>query len=361
MKSFKSILVVVTLRIGDVLLTTPLIRSLRQSWPDAKIDVLVFKGTEGVLMGNSDIHQILTVLPRPKFLPHFLFLLSLWRKYDLAISTMSSDRPSIYARIAGKYCVGEIEAGVKHEWKRKMLSNSIEPDIVGTHTVLNHLRMVDALGGARSYEVVAPSKAGDISSLHEKLSFDVEREPYVVLHTHAMYVYKAWHQDAWIELAWSLRKCGFRIILTGGSGAEELTSVQKLKQLMPEDTVELAGRLSFSELSYLLSKAHAYVGPDTVVTHLSAAIGIPTVALFGPSNPVKWGPWPKGYDKDEGPYRMVGTQHVGNVVLLQGGGECVPCMGEGCDRHINSLSRCLQELSVESVKAALSGLGLEMK
>jgi len=82
---------------------------------------------------------------------------------------------------------------------------------------------------------------------------------------------------------------------------------------------------------------------------LAAAVGTPTVALFGPSNPVKWGPWPKGYAKDKEPYQMVGTQQVGNVVVLQGTGECVPCMEEGCDRHINSMSRCLQELPSQHV------------
>jgi len=154
-----------------------------------------------------------------------------------------------------------------------------------------------------------------------------------------------------------LEEKGMRIVLTGGNDATEMANVKALQQLMPAGTVNVAGELGFSEVAYLLSKAQAYVGPDTVVTHLAAAVGTPTVALFGPSNPVKWGPWPKGYDKDEEPYHMVGTQYVGNVVLLQGGGDCVPCMEEGCDRHINSLSRCLQELSVTSVLMALSGLG----
>jgi heptosyltransferase-3 len=122
----------------------------------------------------------------------------------------------------------------------------------------------------------------------------------------------------------------------------------------------MAGKLSLAESAFLISRAKCYVGPDTALTHVAAALGTPTVALFGPSNPVKWGPWPRGYNADSNPYQMRGTQHVGNVVLLQGEGDCVPCMEEGCDRRITSLSACLQGMPVEKVVAALGELGLSL-
>jgi len=84
--------------------------------------------------------------------------------------------------------------------------------------------------------------------------------------------------------------------------------------------------------------------------------GAPTVALFGPSNPVKWGPWPQGYAQPQNPYRLRGTQRVANVILLQGAGDCVPCMEEGCERHVRSLSDCLQKLSSQEVIAAAQSL-----
>ena len=58
------ILVVALRRLGDVLLTTPLIRSLKRAWPDAAIDVLVFRGTEGILAGNPDIADVITMPER---------------------------------------------------------------------------------------------------------------------------------------------------------------------------------------------------------------------------------------------------------------------------------------------------------
>ena len=61
-----SVLVVVTRRIGDVLLTTGLIRSLKHAWPSTFIDVLVFSGTEGVLAANPDIRRVITIAERPR-------------------------------------------------------------------------------------------------------------------------------------------------------------------------------------------------------------------------------------------------------------------------------------------------------
>lgn len=358
MREPKRILVVVTLRIGDVLLTTPLIRSLRRAWPQAHITALVFAGTEGILKNNPDVDDFITVVRRPRFFEHFRLLLRLWRSYDLAISTMTNDRATIYARIGGKYAVGAIDAGTKHQWKRNLLSQYSETEIVNTHTVLNYLRLADMVGAKRCYEVVVGWRDEHIATVRAAIPFDMEVQPYVVLHAFPMYVYKAWKKEAWLELATWLEEKGMRIVLTGGNDPAELANVKALQQLMPAGTVNVSGGLGFSEVAYLLSEARAYVGPDTVVTHLAAAVGTPTVALFGPSNPVKWGPWPKGYDKDEEPYRMIGTQHVGNVMLLQGEGDCVPCMEEGCERHINSLSRCLQELPVISVQMALNDLGV---
>jgi len=350
------ILVVVTLRIGDVLLATPLIRSLRRAWPEAKIDALVFAGTEGILAANPDLNQVITIVQRPPLSQHLHFLLRLWRSYDLALSLVAGDRPTLYARIAGKRCIGMTLAGGKHSWKRWLLSQPVQFDNIDTHTVLMNLKFADLLGVPRCHEVVASWRKEDEVAVRNVLPFDPDARAYAVLHVHPMYLYKAWRREAWVELADWLNGQGMRIVLTGGNSSDEIAYVSGLLDLLPRDAVDVAGKLSLSGVAYLLSKARAYIGPDTVVTHLAAALGTPTVALFGPSNPVKWGPWPKGYDEDRNPYRMRGTQRVNNVLLLQGDGDCVPCMEEGCDRHIASLSNCLQNLSVANAVMALHEL-----
>ena len=95
------VLVVILRRLGDVLLTTPLIRSVKRAYPQASIDALVFAGTEGILAGNPDLAEIITVPQRSSFLDTLSLIARLFRRYDLALSTQTGDRPTALAVIAG--------------------------------------------------------------------------------------------------------------------------------------------------------------------------------------------------------------------------------------------------------------------
>jgi len=79
---------------------------------------------------------------------------------------------------------------------------------------------------------------------------------------------------------------------------------------------------------------------------------VPTVALYGPTDPRTWGPWPVGgLDR---PWDAAGTvQHRGNVWLVQNPLPCLPCQLEGCERRLDSHSQCLDELSPSQVVAAV--------
>jgi heptosyltransferase-3 len=353
------ILVSVTLRIGDVLLSTPVIRSLRLAWPQAKIDVLVFEGTEGVLLRNPDIDRVITVPPRPRFWQHLRLILSLFRRYDLALTTLLGDRPTLYTWIAGKTRIGMQDGSKKEHWKQYLLTHWANFKHVDSHTVLTNLGLVDLLGIKRNHEVVVAWSPADEISVAAALPFDIRAETFAVLHMSPKYSYKMWQREGWMELAKWLAENGIRCVLTGSSDPAELAYVEGIYRSMPPTTVSVAGKLGLAENAFLISRARYYVGPDTALTHMAAALGTPTIALFGPSNPVKWGPWPKGYEQYTNPYRMKGTQRVNNVVLVQGAGDCVPCMGEGCDRHNASLSDCLQNLPAAKVIAAIHDLSGE--
>jgi heptosyltransferase-3 len=353
------ILVTVTLRIGDVLLSTPVIRSLRMAWPQAKIDVLVFEGTEGVLLRNTDIDRVITVPVRPRFWQHLRLILNLFRRYDLALTTQLGDRPTLYTWIAGKIRLGMQDGSEKEHWKQYLLTRWANFEHVYNHTVLTNLGLVDLLGIKRNNEVVVAWSPSDEISVAAALPFDICSETFAVLHMSPKFSYKMWQQNGWIELAKWLAENGIRSVLTGSSDPAELAYVDQIYRSMPSTTVTVSGKLSLGGNAFLISRAKYYVGPDTALTHMAAALGTPTVALFGPSNPVKWGPWPKGYEKHHNPYSLKGTQRVNNVVLVQGEDDCVPCMKEGCDRHNASLSDCLQNLPAAKVIAAILKLSGE--
>jgi heptosyltransferase-3 len=180
------------------------------------------------------------------------------------------------------------------------------------------------------------------------------------VHPVALFAYKSWPAQGWEALLRWLQKEGLQVALTGGPAKAEREFCEALAR---HGARNLAGALSFGELAELIRGARLYVGPDTSVTHVAAACGTPTLALFGPSNPVKWGPWPRGVVADPSPWQMLARpwQHKGNVLLLQGVqppelGRCVPCRLEGCERHVASASRCLTEMPAETVIQAAARL-----
>ena len=348
----RTILVIVTRRIGDVLLTTPLIRSLKRAWPAAAIDVLVFAGTQDVLAANPDIRRVIAVAERPQWRDHFTLLWSVARRYDIALSVVPSDRPTLYAWLAGRWRAGLVVDAPKHRWKTWLLQRWAPFDNRDTHTVLMHLALAAALDIAPWYEVVAAWRESDCAELARQLPFALT-EPYAVLHTFPKFNYKMWQGVAWVEVAQWLQMRGVRVVLSGGGDADELDYVDTIAREIP-GAIDLAGKLTLSQVACLLAHARGYVGPDTAVTHMAAALGIPVVAFYGPTDPVKWGPWPAGYAGAVNPWRRLGTQVVNNVTLIQGAAACAPCFNEGCNRNVASFSDCLQQLASSTVVAALA-------
>jgi heptosyltransferase-3 len=152
-------------------------------------------------------------------------------------------------------------------------------------------------------------------------------------------------------LAAGLRGRGLNIVATGGPAAAERTYLDDVWRDLP-DVVRVDGRLSWPELATLLAGARVFLGPDTSVTHLAAATGCPTVALFGPTDPRLWGPVPaEGLDPM---WAASGTiQRRKNVWLVQNPLPCLPCQNEGCERHLLSFSRCMDELTPAQVLRAI--------
>jgi heptosyltransferase-3 len=345
-----SVLVIVPRRIGDVLLATPVVRSLKRAWPETGIDMLVFEGTEGFVTASADVRRVFTVPQRPSFAQHARLLAPLLRRYDLALSLVPGDRPTLYAYLAGRRRVGLLVASRKHWWKRALLDAWVPFDNLNTHTVLMHLALLAAIGVPPVREVVPAFGSADKAAAEAFLE-PLHSARYAVLHPYPKFRYKMWSEQGWIEVARWLEQQGLRVVVTGGPDAAERDYAQRIAA-GAGGVLDLSGKISLGSLAAVLSGAALYIGPDTAVTHAAAALGIPTIALFGPSDPVKWGPWPSGHTSAENPWRRHGDQQVHRVRLIQGRARCVPCMKEGCEGHVESSSDCLAHLSPQVVIAA---------
>jgi heptosyltransferase III len=334
------VLVVALRRLGDVLLTTPLMRSIKRAFPAASIEALVFAGTEGILAGNPDLAEVIAIPRRPCAGETLALLRRLARRYDVALSTQSGDRPTALAWVAGRQSAGLIEAdGLSATVKRLALSRSYIADRQ-QHRVRDVLRLTELLGIPAVPEIVCPAGA-----VRSNL---IPAQPYAVVHAAPMFTYKRWTMDGWRALATALRQRGLAVVTSGAKSDRAY-----LDEVWRDcEVTRLDGRLDWPELAATIAAAQAYVGPDTAITHLAAATGTPTVALYGPTDPRLWGPWPVGgLDR---PWTAAGTiQQRGNVWLVQNPLPCLPCQREGCEDHLDSFSQCLDELTATQVISAV--------
>jgi heptosyltransferase-3 len=312
--------------------------------------MLVFAGTQDVVSANPEIRHVWTIAERPSTAAHVELLRSIWRRYDMALSVLAGDRPTFHAWVAGRYRVGTLLADGKSWWKRRLLNEWVPFDNLHTHTVAMNLRLLEPLHIAPIATPVVGWKGDHEQRVREVFPEVDGSRRYAVLHVSPKFAYKAWTIAGWNALARWLAVRELTVVVCGGDSHEEQVYLKEVMQVMHPGSVNVAGRLGLPALGYLLSRAALYVGTDTAVSHMAAAIGTPTIVLFGPSNPVKWGPWPKDFPAGAlSPWKQHGSQRQGNVFLLQGEGDCVPCLSEGCERHVRSLSDCLQQLPAHRV------------
>jgi len=352
----RTILVVVTRQIGDVLLATPLIREAKTLWPEAQVDVIGFQGTMGMLEGNADVRERIATPARQGLAGTWSLARRLWRRYDLALVADPGDRAHLLAWIAaGTRCGVLPRESSSNWWKRRLLSHAVTSggDLGEVHVVSERLALLAPWrgGDAVQPQVVGPADSPVPHALAAQL-----KPRYVVMHTPSMWPYKQWPLAQFRDLASRLAAAGHQVVLTGSAGEHDRACVDAMAGAAVAPWLVDAGVLDFRQLACLLRGAALYIGPDTSVSHMAAACGIPVLGIFGPTNPQRWAPWPGG--QVVAFRRRAEVQTVGNVTLMQADLPCVPCGKAGCEDHRQSPTECLPRIAPERVAAvALRLLG----
>jgi ADP-heptose:LPS heptosyltransferase len=230
------------------------------------------------------------------------------------------------------------------------------------HVVSSTLELAPLVGVTPRGEVVAPGIGPDPE---RRARFEarfnappgaIPGQPIAVLHLCSMSPYKQWTVDGWAATIRWLRAQGFAVALSGGPVQAERAYAGQVIAAAGEPVLNVVGELTLGESAEMIRRAKIYIGPDTGTTHVAAACGTPTIALFGPADPVRWGPWPSNWPVGEEPWARRGSGLRGNVYLMQGEKECVPCRQEGCDRHRESTSDCLTGMPASRVIAVAAQL-----
>ncbi len=352
----RRILVIVTRQIGDVLLTTPLLDAAHARWPAAAIDVLGFAGTLGMLQGRADVAARIEIGARG-WRPMLALLRRLWRRYDLALIAEASDRAHLLGFVAAPLRAGLVPERRAHAWWKRLLLRhavTVEGDRGQTHVATEKLALLAPwLGGAAPTLALSPPPGAPLPDDLERALGDAP----IVVHAPSMWRYKQWPVENFRVVVKALLREGRQVVLTGGTSDGDREKVAPLATLgQAPQLLDACGRLDFAQLATLLARAALYIGPDTSVTHLAAASGVPVVALFGPTNPLRWGPVVSSVGEPAFERRSLVPQRRGRVILMQGPGDCVPCGRAGCDDHRASASACLEGIAPQSVLAEANRL-----
>lgn len=340
----KRALVVVCRYLGDVLLATPLARALKEA--GYHVDWLVAPGTNSIIEKQPFAEHIHIL--EPSWAGTRAAVRATRGRYDVACVINGADRPMLVSLLAAKKVYALVPGRAQDAWKR-WFSTAWMTNTADDHMVHYAIDLADLAGIHPSTEVGLEWSKKDEAAVDKALGWGSDT-PFIHLHPFARWPYKLWPQEKWQTLMQTLVADGHHIVITGAPGEQKQAGT--LAAGLPQEQVRiLAGDLSWAQLACLTHKASAYIGMDTANTHLAASTGTPTIALFGPTDPCRWGPWPRDYTA-KNPYQARsenGIQRVGNVSLMQGVQPCVPCQLEGCDRHPQSHSDCLDSMPVERV------------
>ncbi|MBF0564730.1 MAG: putative lipopolysaccharide heptosyltransferase III [Nitrospirae bacterium] len=370
MNGISKIIVIKLRHIGDVLLTTPVYRALKENFPDASITALINSGTEEMISLNPFVSETIIFDRKVKELSFFKkyakeyeFLKAIKRgRYDLAIDLTGGDRGAIISYLSGaRYRLGK-DSGKPSLWGKKRLYT--RPVVLdgATHVVSQNLALLNAFGikaASRAVEIFVP----------EDVEFSVEKslkargiargEPFVHVHPTARWFFKCWRDDYMATVISWLLKAGVKVSVTSSADARETEMlgniVSRVRDEVPNHAGGLAvfpGTLTLKGLAALSRSSFMFFGVDSAPMHVAAAMDRPVTALFGPSGAFNWGPWDNHGNHSMQYAERNGIQHSGCHTTIQQDWPCVPCGQDGCagTKH----SKCLDDLHPEEIIPILS-------
>jgi len=295
----KKILVLRYRFIGDTILSVPFFRNLRRAEPEAHITWVMAPGSAEVVQGIPYVDEIIFWDPVTRHADSrgghrtlsskIAFIRELRaNRYDKVYVLKRSFSSAIIALLSG----APERVGFDTEGRRFMLTKGVtyRPE---QHEVLSFLDVLRADGVPVTDDYleawISPEEARQADELLRKEGMSAGA-PLLALHPFASYPEKSWPLENFAEAATRLQQSqGLTPVIFGGGGDRKL--LERGVHLFPAGTIDLVGKCNLRVSMAVLQRSSRYIGNDSGIMHLAAAVGVPLVAIFGPTSPDRFGPW----------------------------------------------------------------------
>ncbi|MDD5409371.1 MAG: lipopolysaccharide heptosyltransferase II [Candidatus Omnitrophica bacterium] len=338
---YRRILVVRTDRIGDVLLSTPVIKALRVKYPQAYISMVVAPYARDIVEGNPYLDEVIIY---DKDIKHKSWIRSLKfarrlknKKFDLAVILHPTNRMHLITFLAG------IPGRLGYNRKFGFLNNLARAHVKQEgrmHEAEYNLDLISTLGASGNaqdlFMPIRPESEKWVKDLFTGYGIK-ETDKLLAINPGASCPSKIWPQDNFAKAAEILaKKHNFKVLVV--SGPKDIHLANMIAAKIGDKALNLSGKTSVSQLASILKRCVLFISNDSGPVHIASSLGVPVISIFGRNqaglSPRRWGPLGK---QDKYLHKDVG---------------CLQCLAHNCKKEF----ACLKAISVEDVLSAAESM-----
>jgi lipopolysaccharide heptosyltransferase II len=337
-KDVKNILLIQLGDIGDVVLSMPSLRALRENFADATLIAAVREKAKELIVDCPWVNEVISINQnKRKLLEEVWYQKDFFTRlrqlqFDLSINLRPGDRSAILSFLAGARQRISFYAHDGQLWQNRVPThlNLIDYE-VGQYVADYYSSLLAAYNIRTQHNLPQMTVSSEKLKKVQELFFEKEipaNRPIIALQPFSIWQYKEWGNAKYIQLIHHITsRFGLPVIITGSP--DECVRASAIADACGPHVFSLAGKTSIGMFAALLKSCGLFIGVDSAGMHIAAAVGTRTVSIFGPSSAASWAP--------RGPLHKV----------VHGNLPCVPCRQKGCEG--TEQSRCLEVLSVDEV------------
>lgn len=278
-------------RIGDLILTTPAIAALSQTYPNAHITLAVSNECAELLPAISNVDRVL--IARRNLRDIAMVSSVAGKRFDYCVDFTRNDRSAFLSLLSGaRRRIASYRVREQSKTRARVYTDFVGVRVRDMHTIDYNLALLGSLGvhvASSAPQLDLPRAALEKA---ERLRGDFKiTRPHVVLHPASARPEKLWDATRWAKVIAHLAQSNeFEIVLTSGPSVNDQAHIAAIKQHTRRKFIDLSGKTDLLTLAALIRQAQLLVTVDSAPVHLAAATHTPQVILFGPTNPFHWRP-----------------------------------------------------------------------